>query len=90
MPLFGVGSNGEDDVFIALDSEIEASVPRHPALPHVEGFAVFLGAQGRVIAVGEQELQLLAERSTDDGRQTCVILVGPFRKAQLHDRRFLR
>src|SRR5712671_2431433 len=60
--LFGVGNDGENDIFIALDFEIEAPIPCYPALPYVERLAVFFRVQGRMAAIGEQEAQLFAER----------------------------
>jgi len=44
--LFGVGDDGADDIFIAFDFEIEAPIPRYPALPQIERLAVLLGADG--------------------------------------------
>jgi hypothetical protein len=80
-PLFGVRNDGQNDILIALDFEVEAPVPRYPALPHVERFAVFFRVQGGVSAVGEQEAQLLSERLADDDRQPGIVLVGSFREA---------
>jgi hypothetical protein len=48
-----MGNDGENDIFIALDLEVEAPVARYPALPYVQRFAVFLRLQGRVVAIGE-------------------------------------
>jgi hypothetical protein len=78
----------EDDIFIALDFELKAPIPRYSALPDVEGFAVFFCAQRWMRAVDEQETQLFAERLADNDRQACIVLVGFFSKAQLHFRGF--
>jgi hypothetical protein len=87
--LFGVGDDGENDIFIALDLEIKAPVARYPTLPHIERFAVLLGMQGRMITVLQQEAQLLGEGLSDERRHPRVVLVGLLSEAQLHERRFL-
>ena len=87
-PLLGVGNDGENDIFIALDLKVEAPVPCYSALPDVERLAVFFRAQGRMPAIGQQETQLLAEGFAYVDRQARIVLVGVLGKAQLHFRRF--
>lgn len=50
---FRMGDDGEDDVFLPFNFEVESPVPRHPGLPDVEALAIFLRLQGRMPEIGQ-------------------------------------
>lgn len=77
-------NDGENDIFLALDFEIEPPVARHPVLPDSRQATVFFRIQRGVMEIGEEEPQLFFERLAESDWHACMVLVGLLRKAQLH------
>ena len=82
--LFWVGDDIEKHVGVALDAKIKAPVVVHPSLPHISGFVVLLGTEGRMAEILQKKDELLVKkRSYPDGS----VGVAPFkdgREADFH------
>jgi len=59
---------GFTSIGVVHDLEVESRVVIHACLPDVEGFVVFLGSEGRMVEVPDEEPELFAEGLTYGGR----------------------
>lgn len=72
--LLRVRNYGDDLVSVALYEKVEAPVAVDAGLPEATCLAVFLGMQGGVLQIDQEEPQLLFERLAHFGRSGGLVV----------------
>jgi hypothetical protein len=78
----------DNHILVGMDFEVEPPASGDAGPPEVGGLVVFLGPQGRMMKVEQEELKLFFERLPYVRRKAGVVLVGPPGETELHLRRF--
>jgi len=73
-----------DNVRVAGDHKIETPVAVHPGLPDIFTLVIFVGMQGRMLEIFQQQLYLLVKSFLDCGRRGLVALQGGSSELALH------
>ncbi len=80
-----MGDNTEEVARIALDGEIESPASIHPGLPNSTRLVIFLGAEGRVPEVANQEGGSSVEGALNVRRGALIASAEALRIEQLHE-----
>jgi len=76
-------NDGEDDVFIAINLEVEAPVSRHPSR-HTYPASLYFLSHKEGCPIGQQKPKPFAERLPNNDRQARMVPIGLLRKAKFH------